>query len=38
MTRLSYQWLFWLSLTVIAVALVLAGAFIACATPPKNPR
>jgi len=59
MTRLSYQWLFWLPLIVIAAALVLAarapaasgyigalilcaaatcaGAFVACATPHKNP-
>jgi MFS family permease len=28
MTRLSYQWLFWLSLIVIGAALVLAGRFI----------
>ena len=28
MTRLSYQWLFWLSLIVIAAALVLAARFI----------
>ncbi|HEY5394296.1 MAG TPA: MFS transporter [Trebonia sp.] len=28
MTRLSYQWLFWLSLIVIAVALGLAGRYI----------
>jgi MFS family permease len=33
MTRLSYQWLFWLSLIVIAVALVLA----ACCIPADSP-
>ena len=33
MTRLSYQWLFWLALIVIAVALVLA----ACCIPADGP-
>jgi MFS family permease len=33
MTRLSYQWLFWLSLVVIAAALVLAARFIPADRP-----
>jgi MFS family permease len=37
MTRLSYQWLFWLSLIVIAAALVLAARFIPADGPADGP-
>jgi MFS family permease len=35
MTRLSYQWLFWLPLIVIAAALVLAARYIPADSPPE---
>jgi len=38
MTRLSYQWLFWLSLIVIAAALVLAARYIRPTVAPKPGR
>jgi EmrB/QacA subfamily drug resistance transporter len=36
MTRLSYQWLFWLSLVVIAAALVLAARYIPADGPAET--